>query len=164
MPDVTDDRPLSQRFREPERILAPLSLAVAENGPVVNPERRGEAILRAPVDADCRSTPSVVGITVPSADYISEVRDPSTSTTYRKTDTLTDLGLLVNGGRLRDSGHGVREYIWVSETVSVRFDHGNWRFGCSDKRSRSTSVPSNRSEPADGTSGSTARRGPGTRD
>ena len=124
MLNVTDDRPLSQRLREPERVVAPTSLDAAEDGLVVEPECRGEAILRTLADADCRGILSVVGNTALSTDEISEVCDLPTSTTYRKVDTLTDLGLLAEGVRLRGSGHHVREYTRVSENVTVRFAQG----------------------------------------
>jgi DNA-binding transcriptional ArsR family regulator len=88
---------------------------------MADPECGGPSILEMLGDDDCRKILTAVEATALSASEIAESCDLSSSTTYRKVETLTDLGLLSRTVRIRANGVDVREYTLSTENILVRF-------------------------------------------
>lgn len=77
-------------------------------------------------DEDSRAVLEATSDESLSANEISEVCDIPLSTTYRKLETLTELGLLEEGTRVRRSGKHASEYTRRVDdiTVSVSAENG----------------------------------------
>jgi DNA-binding transcriptional ArsR family regulator len=73
-------------------------------------------------DAGCRAILEATGRTALSASELSERCGVPLSTTYRKLDALTDVGVLAEGLRVRLSGTHTREYSRRVESVEITID------------------------------------------
>ncbi|MFB6196540.1 MAG: helix-turn-helix domain-containing protein [Haloplanus sp.] len=98
-----------------------------------------QAMLDALQDADCRTVLDATSEKPLSASELSEACDLPLSTTYRKLDTLTEVGLLAERTRLCPDGKHASEYIRSAEDVclSPAADGGfeltvSWR-DCADR-------------------------------
>lgn len=77
-----------------------------------------ETVLEALHDDDCRTI--ITRLTEPmTADTIAERTDIPLSTTYRKLDTLTDAGLVVEGVEIRSDGQHASQYMVGFDDVSI---------------------------------------------
>ncbi|WP_264782048.1 helix-turn-helix domain-containing protein [Haladaptatus sp. T7] len=82
----------------------------ATDSTVVTDATEVQAILDTINDADCRAILDVTGEDVLSTKEISELCDIPLSTTYRKLDCLTDVGLLEETISIRRTGKHTSEY------------------------------------------------------
>jgi DNA-binding transcriptional ArsR family regulator len=78
-----------------------------------------QALLDALRDPSCRTVLNATGEASLSASELSETCDLPLSTTYRKLDTLTDVGLLEEHTRICADGKHASEYTCRVETVDV---------------------------------------------
>jgi DNA-binding transcriptional ArsR family regulator len=78
-----------------------------------------QAVLDALQDPDCRAVLDATGEESLSASELSEVCALPLSTTYRKLDTLTEVGLLDERTRLCPDGKHASEYVRSVEHVDV---------------------------------------------
>jgi predicted transcriptional regulator len=78
-----------------------------------------QAILDALQDVDCRSILAATSEESLSASELSTTCDLPLSTTYRKLDTLADIGLLAERTRLCPDGKHASEYVRVVDDVRV---------------------------------------------
>jgi DNA-binding transcriptional ArsR family regulator len=81
-----------------------------------------QALLDALHDPDCRAVLDATGGESLSARELSEVCDLPLSTTYRKLDTLTTIGLLEERTRLCPDGKHASEYARRVESVDIDVD------------------------------------------
>jgi DNA-binding transcriptional ArsR family regulator len=81
-----------------------------------------QAVLDALHDPDCRTVLDATSETSLSARELSEACDLPLSTTYRKLDTLTEVGLLDERTRLCPDGKHASEYVRRVESVDVDVD------------------------------------------
>jgi DNA-binding transcriptional ArsR family regulator len=81
-----------------------------------------QALLDALHDPDCRAVLDATGEESLSARELSEVCDLPLSTTYRKLDTLTAIGLLEERTRLCPDGKHASEYVRRVESVDIDVD------------------------------------------
>jgi DNA-binding IclR family transcriptional regulator len=91
---------------------------------VQDPEQIGE-LLDALEDVDCRAIIEATREETLSASEISEKCDLPLSTTYRKLEKLTDVGLLDEEIRLSRSGKHTSEYALSIENVQLSVDGEN---------------------------------------
>jgi predicted transcriptional regulator len=82
----------------------------ATDSTVVSDEAEVQAILDTINDADCRDILDVTGEDVLSTKEISDICDIPLSSTYRKLDNLTDVGLLEKTISIRRTGKHTSEY------------------------------------------------------
>lgn len=73
-------------------------------------------------DAGCRSILAATSEDTLSAREISETCELPLSTTYRKLEILTDIGLLEESIRIRPSGKHPKEYTCPVGNVRISFD------------------------------------------
>lgn len=85
----------------------------------ISDEDEVRAILSALEDEYCRSILETMTATFCTAQQISEHCDMPISTTYRKLNTLAEVGLVDTSIRLRRSGHHTKEYARAFRSVSV---------------------------------------------
>jgi DNA-binding transcriptional ArsR family regulator len=78
-----------------------------------------QAILDAIQDVDCRAILEATGDESLSASELSDRCELPLSTTYRKLDTLTDIGLLAERTRLCPDGKHASEYVRTVDDVRV---------------------------------------------
>ena len=78
-----------------------------------------ETWLTAPNGADCRELPAATAEEACTAGELIEACSIPRSTAYRKTDLLTDAGLLEEGVRLSTDGEHASEYRCAVEEVTV---------------------------------------------
>ncbi|WP_332899119.1 helix-turn-helix domain-containing protein [Haladaptatus sp. CMSO5] len=85
-----------------------------------------EPLLKALDDTACRAVLMATKDSALSAHEIAAACDLPVSTTYRKVNQLTDVGLLEERTRLSLSGNHTSEYVRAVENivVSVSSDHG----------------------------------------
>ena len=83
-----------------------------------------QAILYALQDDGCRAVLDATGETSMSASELADACDLPLSTTYRKLDTLTETGLLVERTRLCPDGKHTSEYVRTVEEILVDADAG----------------------------------------
>lgn len=81
-----------------------------------------QALLDALHDPDCRGVLDATSDTSLSASELSEACDLPLSTTYRKLDTLTEVGLLDERTRLCPDGKHASEYVRRVESVDIDVD------------------------------------------
>lgn len=81
-----------------------------------------DEILTALEDEYCRRMLEAMTAEFQTAQQISERCGMPISTTYRKLNTLTDVGLVDTSIRLRRSGHHTREFAKAFRTVNVLLD------------------------------------------
>jgi len=81
-----------------------------------------QAVLDALHDPDCRTMLDATSEASLSANELSEACDLPLSTTYRKLDTLTEVGLLDERTRLCPDGKHASEYVRRVESVDVDVD------------------------------------------
>jgi len=81
-----------------------------------------QAVLDALHDPDCRTVLDATSETSLSARELSDACDLPLSTTYRKLDTLTEVGLLDERTRLCPDGKHASEYVRRVESVDVDVD------------------------------------------
>jgi len=81
-----------------------------------------QALLDALHDPDCRTVLDATSDASLSASELSEACDLPLSTTYRKLDTLTEVGLLDERTRLCPDGKHASEYVRRVESVDVDVD------------------------------------------
>jgi DNA-binding transcriptional ArsR family regulator len=81
-----------------------------------------DALLGALDDSDCRAILEAASQEALSASELSETCDLPLSTTYRKVDRLTDVGLLDEQLRLRRSGKHTGEYTLAIEQLHLAID------------------------------------------
>jgi len=99
----------------------------AERSPretTVDDEQDVQAILHALQDDDCRAVLDATDEAPLSASELADACDLPLSTTYRKLDTLTDVGLLAERTRLCPDGKHASEYVRVVDEVTVDADAG----------------------------------------
>lgn len=75
-------------------------------------------------DPGCRDILDATSNTALSANEVSETCDLPLSTTYRKLELLTDVGLLEERTRVRRSGKHPNEYIRTVSNVVISLDSG----------------------------------------
>jgi len=83
-----------------------------------------QAILHALQDDDCRAVMDATGETSLSASELADACDLPLSTTYRKLDTLTEVGLLAERTRLCPDGKHASEYVRMVDEILVDADAG----------------------------------------
>ena len=81
-----------------------------------------QSILGALEDPYCRRILEAMTGTFATAQQISQRCDMPISTTYRKLNTLVEVGLLDTSIQLRRSGHHTKEFALGFETVTVVMD------------------------------------------
>ncbi|MFD1633983.1 helix-turn-helix domain-containing protein [Haloplanus ruber] len=81
-----------------------------------------QALLDALHDPDCRTVLDATSDAPLSARELSEACDLPLSTTYRKLDTLTEVGLLDERTRLCPDGKHASEYVRRVESVDIDVD------------------------------------------
>lgn len=86
---------------------------------VVEAERAKQRLLDALEDRGCRAILDVTSDEALSANEVSETCDLPLSTTYRKLDLLTEVGLLEERTRIRQSGKHASEFYRAVEDVLV---------------------------------------------
>ncbi len=91
---------------------------------VVHADAAVDDLLTALDDPDCRAILDATGDEALSARELSECCDLPLSTTYRKLDWLTDVGLLSERTRVRPSGRHASEYARRVASVQVSLDTG----------------------------------------
>jgi len=91
---------------------------------IVDDDDEVQAILHALQDDDCRAVLDATGETSLSASELADACDLPLSTTYRKLDTLTDVGLLAERTRLCPDGKHASEYVCVVGEILVDADAG----------------------------------------
>lgn len=91
---------------------------------VVHADAAVDDLLTALEDAGCRAILDATGDEALSARELSERCDLPLSTTYRKLDRLTRVGLLSERTRLRPSGRHASEYARRVASVRVSLDTG----------------------------------------
>lgn len=79
-------------------------------------------LLGALEDEYCRQLLEAMTPTFCTAQQISEHCDMPISTTYRKLNTLVEVGLVDTSIRLRRSGHHTKEFAKSFKSVTVRLD------------------------------------------
>ncbi|MFB6101363.1 MAG: helix-turn-helix domain-containing protein [Haloplanus sp.] len=84
-----------------------------------------QAILDALHDPDCRAVLDATSDESLSASELSEACDLPLSTTYRKLDTLTEVGLLAERTRLCPDGKHASEYVRIVDNVSLSASTGD---------------------------------------
>jgi DNA-binding transcriptional ArsR family regulator len=94
------------------------------NVTTVADEETVQSVLDALDDADCRRILAATDGDALSASELAERCDLALSTTYRKLDTLTDLGLLSEQLRVRRSGAHTSEYRRAVDDVTVSVSPG----------------------------------------
>ena len=108
--------------------MVPTTLATSVDRPgdrvVVRADAAVDNLLTALEDLGCRAILDVTGDEALSAREISERCDLPLSTTYRKLDRLTTVGLLAERTRLRPSGRHASEYARRVASVRVSLDTG----------------------------------------
>ena len=98
---------------------APVSSPRHTEPTTVVDEETVQSVLDALDDADCRRILAATDGEARSASELAEACDIALSTTYRKLDTLTDLGLLSEQLRVRRSGAHTSEYRRAVDDVTV---------------------------------------------
>lgn len=98
---------------------APVSSPRHTEPATVADEETVQSVLDALDDADCRRILAATDGDARSASELAESCDIALSTTYRKLDTLTDLGLLSEQLRVRRSGAHTSEYRRAVDDVTV---------------------------------------------
>ena len=93
-----------------------------------------QALLDALHDPDCRAVLDATGEESLSASELSETCDLPLSTTYRKLDTLTTVGLLEERTRLCPDGKHASEYVRSVESVNVDVDEDGFELTVSRRR------------------------------
>lgn len=88
---------------------------------IADPDSVG-AILGALEDEYCRSILEVMTTSFRTAQQISELCDMPISTTYRKLNTLDEVGLVETSIRIRRSGHHTKEFARSFEAVTIDLD------------------------------------------
>lgn len=78
-----------------------------------------QQLLDALDDADCRAILDSTREDALTANEVSEAHDLPLSTTYRKLDLLTEVGLLEERTRVRQSGKHASEYVPVVDAVVI---------------------------------------------
>lgn len=91
---------------------------------VLHADTAVDDLLTALDDPGCRAILGATGEEALSARELSERCDLPLSTTYRKLDRLTDLGLLSERTRVRPSGRHANEYARRVASVQVSLDTG----------------------------------------
>lgn len=86
---------------------------------IVDDDAEFQTVLDALQDEDCRAVLEAAGEEALSASELSSVCDLPLSTTYRKLDTVTEAGLLVERTRLCPDGKHTSEYRRVVDDVVV---------------------------------------------
>ncbi len=81
------------------------------------------SILGALEDDFCRDILEVMSAEYQTAQQFSDACDMPISTTYRKLNTLEDVGLVDTSIRLRKSGHHTKEFALGYRSISVDLDH-----------------------------------------
>lgn len=99
-------------------------------------EGEAQALFEVLEDADCRAILGETDSKALSAKELSEACDLPLSSTYRKLDMLTDVGLLEERTRVRQSGKHPSEYIRVVDEVVVSIDADTSRVTLSESSSR----------------------------
>jgi DNA-binding transcriptional ArsR family regulator len=88
----------------------------------VGDEETIDELMDAIDDPDCRAILEATVTKARSASELSEACDLPLSTTYRKVDKLTDVGLLEEGLRLCSSGKHTNEYGLAVESIQLTVD------------------------------------------
>lgn len=88
----------------------------------LNDEMEIERLLGTLEDPDCRAIIEETSADAFSASELAERCDLPLSTTYRKLDSLTEVGLLEERIRLSNSGQHTSEYVLQVEQVSLSVD------------------------------------------
>jgi DNA-binding transcriptional ArsR family regulator len=102
----------------------------------IDAERSIEKLLNVLGDADCRAILDATSDGALSANEVSETCELPISTTYRKLDLLTDVGLLEERTRIRYSGKHISEYCRSVTDVVVSIDtNGNMELKVSHRDS-----------------------------
>lgn len=96
----------------------------ADETTVITAESEVHRILGALEDAECRIILEATGDDSLSAREVSETCEISLSTTYRKLESLAELGLLRERIRIRHSGRHTSEYSRCVEDVVVSLSTG----------------------------------------
>jgi predicted DNA-binding ArsR family transcriptional regulator len=120
MPAAVEDRPDSS----------------SEQARRIDAEHSMEELLNVLGDADCRAILDATSDGALSAKEVSETCELPISTTYRKLDLLTDVGLLEERTRIRYSGKHISEYCRSVTDVVVSIDaNGNMELEVSHRDS-----------------------------
>lgn len=103
------------------------SMSGARTGPsgeqtTVTEEADVESLLSTLEDPDCRSIIEATTSEALSASELSERCDLPLSTTYRKVDQLTDVGVLDERVRLSRSGQHTSEYVLQVNSIELSVD------------------------------------------
>ncbi|GAB6860130.1 helix-turn-helix domain-containing protein [Haloplanus litoreus] len=93
-----------------------------------------QALLDALHDPDCRAVLEATSEESLSASELSETCELPLSTTYRKLDALTTVGLLEERTRLCPDGKHASEYVRCVESVNVDVDEGGFELTVSRRR------------------------------
>ncbi|WP_251343475.1 winged helix-turn-helix domain-containing protein [Haloplanus halophilus] len=100
-----------------------------------------QSLLDALQDQDCRAVLDATGAESLSASELSEVCDLPLSTTYRKLDVLTDVGLLEERTRLCPDGKHASEYVRRVEGVAVDVDDDGFELTVSRRSDSGRTTP-----------------------
>lgn len=90
-----------------------------ENPSVVDSEEQAEELLVALHDDDCQAILDATSTEALSANELSEACDLPLSTTYRKLETMTEVGFLEERTRIGRAGKHASEYVRIVEDVTV---------------------------------------------
>ncbi|WP_251330400.1 winged helix-turn-helix domain-containing protein [Haloplanus pelagicus] len=100
-----------------------------------------QAVLDALHDPDCRAVLDATGEESLSASELSDVCELPLSTTYRKLDTLTGVGLLDERTRLCPDGKHASEYVRSVEHVDVDVVDGGFELTVTHRVRSGTTTP-----------------------
>lgn len=89
----------------------------------VSNEEDIQSILSAMEDEFCRQLLDVMSTEFRTAQQFSEACDMPISTTYRKLNTLVDVGLVDTSISLRKSGHHTKEFALGFRSITMELDH-----------------------------------------